>query len=83
MPYKWVRRWVPGYYYWKGGKRIHVRGHYRWVKIWVPSVRRLTIKDYEKEVKIPTKKEQLNRKKELKLLFKPKDKTPKQKESKR
>ena len=40
MPYKWVRRWVPGFYYYKKGKRIHVKGHYKWVRIWVPSKRR-------------------------------------------
>ena len=40
MPYKWVRKWVPGYYYYKNGKRVHVRGHYKRVQVWVSSRRK-------------------------------------------
>ncbi len=36
MVWKTVRKWVKGYYYWRDGKRIHVKGHYRYVEIWVP-----------------------------------------------
>ncbi|MBS3079690.1 YXWGXW repeat-containing protein [Candidatus Pacearchaeota archaeon] len=35
MAYKWVRRWVPGYYRYVGRKRVWVSGHYTSVRIWV------------------------------------------------
>ena len=37
LPYKTVRKWIRGYYYYNSkGKRVHVRGHYKYVQIWVP-----------------------------------------------
>jgi len=39
MVWKIVRKWVPGYYYARNGRRVHVRGHYKQVKIWISSTR--------------------------------------------
>ena len=36
MPYKKVKRWIPGHYRYVNGKKVFVRGHYTWVTIWVP-----------------------------------------------
>jgi len=35
MPYKTVRRWVPGHYNYKNGKRFYVSGYYKYVQVWV------------------------------------------------
>ncbi len=34
MGWKVIRKWIPGRYVKKYGKRRHVRGHYRHIKIW-------------------------------------------------